>query len=57
MEQNLRKSLILSQGDCSIFFTRPVAAVSLIAYIAPLFLPMVGWIGKKRVGIPKEETS
>jgi putative tricarboxylic transport membrane protein len=57
MEQNLRKSLILSQGDFSIFFTRPLAAISLIISLALLVLPMIGWIGKKRAEIPKEETS
>ncbi len=55
MEQNLRKSLILSQGDFSIFFTRPLAAISLIISIALLILPMIGWIGKKRAEIPKAE--
>jgi putative tricarboxylic transport membrane protein len=57
MEHNLRKSLILSQGDFSIFFTRPLAAISLIISIALLILPMTHWIGKKRAEIPKEETS
>jgi TctA family transporter len=31
MENNLRKSLIMSRGDFSIFFTRPLAS-------APLFI-------------------
>jgi putative tricarboxylic transport membrane protein len=57
MEQNLRKSLILSQGDFSIFFTRPLAAISLVVSIALLILPMIGWIGRKRAEIPKEEAS
>jgi len=57
MEQNLRKSLILSQGDFSIFFTRPLAAISLIISIVLLILPMISRFGKKRAAIPKEETS
>ncbi len=57
MEQNLRKSLILSQGDFSIFFTRPLAAISLIISIALLLLPMTQWARKKRAEIPKEEAS
>jgi putative tricarboxylic transport membrane protein len=57
MEQNLRKSLIISQGDFSIFFTRPLAAISLIVSIALLILPMIGRFSKKRAEIPKEETS
>ncbi|MCE5282130.1 MAG: tripartite tricarboxylate transporter permease [Deltaproteobacteria bacterium] len=57
MEHNLRKSLIMSQGDFSIFFTRPLAAVSLVISIALLILPLIPWISKKRDEIPKEETS
>lgn len=57
MENNLRKSLIISQGDFSIFFTRPLAAVSLIISIALLLFPLIPWLRKKREEIPKEETS
>jgi len=57
MENNLRKSLIMSQGDFSIFFTRPLAAVSLIISIALLLFPLIPWLRKKREEIPKEETS
>ena len=39
-EVNLRKSLILSHGDFSIFFTKPLSAVSLIvALLLPRFSP------------------
>jgi len=55
MENNLRKSLIMSQGDFSIFITRPLAAVSLILAIFLLISPLVPWLGKKRREIPKEE--
>ncbi len=57
MENNLRKSLIMSQGDFSIFFSRPLAAVSLIISIALLLFPLIPWLRKKREEIPKEETS
>jgi putative tricarboxylic transport membrane protein len=57
MENNLRKSLIISQGDFSIFFTRPLAAVSLIISLALLLFPLIPWLRKKREEIPKEETS
>jgi putative tricarboxylic transport membrane protein len=57
MENNLRKSLIMSQGDFSIFFTRPLAAVSLIISIALLLFPLIPWLRKKREAIPKEEIS
>lgn len=57
MENNLRKSLIISQGDFSVFFTRPLAAASLIIALFLLISPLIPWIGKKRQEIPKEEVS
>ncbi|MDD5169982.1 MAG: tripartite tricarboxylate transporter permease, partial [Syntrophales bacterium] len=57
MEHNLRKALITSQGDFSIFFTRPLAAVSLIIAMILLVSPMIPWLRKKREIIPKEEVS
>ena len=57
MENNLRKSLIMSQGDFSIFFTRPLAAVSLILALFLLVSPFIPGLGKKRKEIPKEEIS
>jgi putative tricarboxylic transport membrane protein len=57
MENNLRKSLIMSQGDFSIFFTRPLAAASLIAALFLLVSPFIPWMRKKREEIPKEEIS
>jgi putative tricarboxylic transport membrane protein len=57
MENNLRKSLITSQGDFSIFFTRPLAAASLLIAIILLISPFIPWLRKKREEIPKEETA
>ena len=57
MENNLRKSLIMSQGDFSIFFTRPLSAVSLILALFLLVSPFIPWMGKRRGEIPKEEIS
>ena len=57
MENNLRKSLITSQGDFSIFFTRPLAAVSLVIALILLISPFIPWFRKKREEIPKEEAS
>ncbi len=57
LENNLRKSLIMSQGDFSIFFTRPLSAVSLILALFLLVSPFIPWLGKKRQEIPKEEVS
>jgi len=57
LENNLRKSLIMSQGDFSIFFTRPLSAASLILALFLLVSPLVPWLGKRRGKIPKEERS
>jgi putative tricarboxylic transport membrane protein len=57
LENNLRKSLIMSQGDFSIFFNRPLAAASMIVALFLLISPLIPWIGKKRKAIPKEEVS
>jgi putative tricarboxylic transport membrane protein len=57
MENNLRKSLITSQGDFSIFLTRPLAAASLIFALILLISPFIPWFRKKRDEIPKEEGS
>ncbi len=57
LENNLRKSLIMSQGDFSIFFTRPLSAASLILALFLLVSPFIPGLGKKRGEIPKEEIS
>ena len=57
LENNLRKSLIMSQGDFSIFFMRPLSAASLILALFLLVSPFIPGLGKKRKKIPKEELS
>ncbi len=57
MENNLRKSLIISQGDFSIFFVRPLAAASLILALFLLISPLIPGLGRKRRVIPKGEVS
>src|SRR4030043_844969 len=57
MENNLRKSLIISQGDFSIFFVRPLAAASLILALFLLVSPFIPGLGKKRKVLPKGEVS
>ncbi len=57
MENNLRKSLIMSQGDFSIFFTRPLAAASLVIALFLLISPLIPYLRKKREEIPKEDIS
>lgn len=57
LENNLRKSLIMSQGDFSIFLNRPLAAISLIIALFLLISPLFPWMKKKRKVIPHEEIS
>jgi putative tricarboxylic transport membrane protein len=57
LENNLRKSLIMSDGGFSIFFTRPLAAVSLVVALLLLVSPLIPALRKKREEIPKEEVS
>jgi putative tricarboxylic transport membrane protein len=57
LENNLRKALIMSRGDLSIFFVRPISAVCLILALFLLISPFLPWLGKKRKEIAKEEYS
>ena len=44
MESNLRRALIMSQGDAGIFFTRPISLILLIIAAATLLWPIaVNW--------------
>jgi putative tricarboxylic transport membrane protein len=57
LENNLRKSLIMSDGGFGIFFTRPLAAVFLVVALLLLVSPLIPTLRKKREEIPKEEVS
>lgn len=57
LENNLRKSLIMSQGDFSIFLDRPLAAISLVIAFILLISPLIPWLRSKRKALPKEEVS
>jgi putative tricarboxylic transport membrane protein len=57
MENNLRKSLILSQGGFSIFFTRPISAACLLVALVLLVSPLIPALGKKREQIALDEVS
>jgi putative tricarboxylic transport membrane protein len=48
MENNLRLSLVISQGNPMIFVTHPISAVFIFVTLALLISPLVPWIGKKR---------
>jgi putative tricarboxylic transport membrane protein len=48
-ESNLRRSLVMSQGDPSIFFTRPITVILLFLAVMTLFTPLFRylWLRKK----------
>jgi putative tricarboxylic transport membrane protein len=48
LENNLRKALILSQGDLVTFLQRPISATCLIIAVALLLSPLLPTIRKKR---------
>ncbi|MFK8250892.1 tripartite tricarboxylate transporter permease [Ancylobacter terrae] len=49
MERALRQSLMMSQGDLTTFFQRPISLVLLIAAIVILLLPLAGWFNRVRI--------
>ena len=49
LENNLRKSLILSHGDFTIFVERPISAVCLVLAAAALLAPLLPALARKRV--------
>jgi putative tricarboxylic transport membrane protein len=56
LENNLRKSLILSQGDFSIFFNRPISAVCLALAVLALLTPLLPMLSKSRAAIALDKT-
>jgi putative tricarboxylic transport membrane protein len=56
MEENMRRSLRLSSGDPSIFFSRPISAAFLIVTALLLFSMILPAIKKKREEVFKEES-
>lgn len=42
VETNLRRALIMSDGDFSVFLTRPICATFLVIALVTLLLPVVG---------------
>lgn len=55
LEKNLRQALILSDGDLSVFLTRPLSAVSLLIAGLLLLTALLPVIQKKRVEVISEE--
>ena len=55
MEENLRRTLLLSMGDPTIFFTRPISAVLLAMAVALVVIVALPAISKKRETVFVEE--
>jgi putative tricarboxylic transport membrane protein len=56
LENNLRKSLILSHGDFQIFIARPISAVCLLLAVAALAAPLLPALARRRATIAASET-
>jgi putative tricarboxylic transport membrane protein len=54
LENNLRKSLILSHGDFQIFITRPISAACLLLAVAALIAPLLPALARRRAALPVE---
>jgi len=48
MENNLRLSLVISQGNAWIFLQKPISAVFIVISLVLLISPFIPWLGKKR---------
>jgi putative tricarboxylic transport membrane protein len=51
MEQSLRRSLLLSDGSCLIFFQRPISAVLIILVIILLMFPLIPRLRRRKNGL------
>jgi putative tricarboxylic transport membrane protein len=54
METSLRRSLLLSAGDPTIFITRPISAVLILISFCLLIYPLIPWLRKKRQALPED---
>ena len=54
MEENLRRSLLLSDGDASVFFTRPISAGFMAATVFLLLLFTLPAFRRKRIEVVQE---
>ena len=55
LENNLRKALILSQGELTTFLTRPISAACLIFAAVLLVFPLLPALRKKREAVALDE--
>ena len=54
LEENLRRALLFSRGDPTVFFTQPISAASLIVSILLLFFMILPAVRRKRKTILEE---
>jgi TctA family transporter len=55
LESNLRRALIISHGDATVFFTRPISAALLGLAAAALLVAAVPMVRRKRQEVFTEE--
>jgi putative tricarboxylic transport membrane protein len=55
LEKNLRQALILSDGNISVFLTRPLSAISLIIAAGLLLSAILPFVQKRRSEVIVEE--
>jgi len=48
LEMSLRQSLTMSDGNFSIFFTRPISAVGIVIALVLVISPLLPWVGRKK---------
>jgi putative tricarboxylic transport membrane protein len=56
LENNLRKALILSQGDLATFIERPISAICLVMAVLLLVSPLLPSMGARRKELATEES-
>jgi TctA family transporter len=56
MEENLRRALLLSRGDATVFFTRPLSLVMLLLAATLLLVIVAPNIRRKREEAFQEES-
>ena len=55
LEEHLRRAMIISRGDPSIFITRPISATLLVLALAAVLVAVLPSIRKKRAEVFVEE--
>jgi TctA family transporter len=55
LEENLRRALILSRGEYTVFVTRPISLVMLLMALALLIVVILPAVSKKREAVFQEE--